>query len=300
MKQLLKKMVKEINKHYYNLPPFYQFLKQFVKEYQYTKKELIDLTNTYIDNIYGPDMFLLAKYCFEDLLALNKNIVNENTIIEDFVYKKRKNILIDDILPKGTFDGIIKYAGEIVKTEVTKAMQDKLFLSSKECLFLSVDKNDYIDGYIKKYCFTRFKNIKYFGRNNFVGNLSDKKFDKLISLFEESLVSERHIPDRFYNFYIFYVYFIREINRKKSLHNSINYFKYSRPIGLLGTKYFLKELNSKLYVYKIQNDYLVLEKILNTQAIEEIDYNELIELVDKDNFLDNLQAKLLFNSIVEV
>lgn len=295
MKQFLKRMVKEINKHHYDLPPFYQFLEQFVKEHQYTKKELIDLTNTYVDNIYEP--LPSAKHCFEDLLTLNKNIVNENTIIEDFVYKKRKNILVDDVLPKGTFNGIIKYAGEIVRTEVTKTMQDKLFLSSKECLFLSFDKNDYVDGYIKKYRLTRFKNIKYFGRNNFVGNLSNKKFDKLISLFEESLIKERNIPDRFYNFYIFYVYFIREINRKKSLHNFINYFEHSKPIGLLGTKYFLKEFNSKLYVYKIQDDYLVLKKILNTKDLEQITYNELIELVDKDNFLDNLQAKLLFISI---
>ena len=293
-------MVKEINKHHYDLPPFYQFLEQFVKEHQYTKKELIDLTNTYVDNIYGPDMFLFAKHCFEDLLTLNKNIVNENTIIEDFVYKKRKNILVDDILPEGTFDGIIKYAGEIVRTEITKAMQNKLFLSSKECLFLSVDKNDYVDGYIKKYRLTRFKNIKYFGRNNFVGNLSNKKFDKLISLFEESLIKERNIPDRFYNFYIFYVYFIREINRKKSLHNSINYFEYSKQIGLLGTKYFLKEFNNKLYVYKIQNDYLVLEKILNTKDLEQITYNELIELVGESNFMDKLQAKLLFKLMSEV
>ena len=300
MKQFLKKMVKEINKHHYNLPPFYQFLEQFVKEFQYTKEDLINLANVYIDNVYGPDMFLFAKYCFEDLLTLNKNVVNENTIIKNFIYKKRKNILVDDVLPSGTFNGIIKYAGEIVRTEITKAMQNKLFLSSNECLFLSVDKNDYVNGYIKKYRLTRFKNIKYFGRNNFVGNLSDKEFDRLISLFEESLVSEKHIPDRFYNFYIFYVYFICEINWKKSLHNSINYFTYRKPMGLLGTKYFLKEFKDKLYVYKIQNDYLVLEKILDIKNLEQITHNELIELVGESNFIDKLQAKLLFKLMSEV
>ena len=293
-------MVKEINKHHYDLPPFYQFLEQFVKEFQYTKEDLINLVNVYVDNAQRGDLYTPSKQCFEDLLTLNKNIVNENTIIENFIYKKRKNILVDDVLPNGTFNGIIKYAGEIVRTEITKTMQDKLFLSSKECLFLSVDKNDYVNGYIKKYRLTRFKNIKYFGRNNFVGNLSDKESDRLISLFEESLINERNIPNRFYNFYIFYVYFIREINRKKSLHNSINYFKYTNPAGLLGTKYFLKEFKEKLYVYKIQTDYLVLEKIFNTKDLEQITYNELIELVGESNFIDKLRAKLVFNSIMEI
>jgi len=92
MKQFFKKMVKEINKHHYNVPPFYQFLEQFVKEFQYTKEDLINLANVYVNNVYaGIEESVVLLYQTENFVDSENGLATIEKAFVDLYYAVTRN-----------------------------------------------------------------------------------------------------------------------------------------------------------------------------------------------------------------